>query len=632
MSSTFDKVVSLLNGAIERSGGEVSAFCPAHDDQRRSLSVTEKEGMVLIHCHAGCRTEAIVEKIGLTMADLSPSSKRGRKKAPIIAEAYEYRDERGELLYQVVRYEPKAFLQRRPDGNGGWKWNLGDVRRVLYRLPEVVKGIRNGDFVFVVEGEKDADTLRGLGLVATCNPGGAGKWRDDMSQALRGAKVVVLADNDDAGRRHAQKVVESLRGTSESVEELRLPDLPERGDVSDWVAAGGTADDLLRLVSNLEPQTQSFGVRLCNVTARSCQWLWPGYIPQGKLALLDGDPGTGKSWFCLDLAARVSAGLPMPFCDEARDPAGVLILAGEDDPRDTVRPRLLAAGGDPVRVFLPGVDPSTGIWAGGSPLQGNLEPLRRAILEMHARLIIVDPLMGFLPSNVDSHKDQDVRRVLQPLSALAAQTGATILVVRHLNKSCGTHALYRGGGTIGIIGAARVAHLLGLHPEDPNRRVLAPIKSNVGPLSRSLTFRIEGSGETACVAWEGPSELDAQALLAGHEAHRDACQLYRAEGLLLGLLADGPIAATEVYAKAERVGIHQRTLQEAKRNVGAVSRRVGFGKGSASSWLLPYLSGVLEAAAARTSHIVRKQGAVASYGEEAGNLSSDEWQADDDAA
>jgi putative DNA primase/helicase len=163
-----------------------------------------------------------------------------------IAATYDYRDERRELLFQVVRFEPKDFRPRRPSGDG-WIWNLGDVRRVLYRLPDLLAA-KPDEPVFVVEGEKDVDTLVRLGLCATTSPGGAGKWRPEYSKALDDRQVVILPDNDEPGRKHAADVTQALAGRAASVTVVELPGLPPKGDVSDWLAKGGTTAALLSMV------------------------------------------------------------------------------------------------------------------------------------------------------------------------------------------------------------------------------------------------------------------------------------------------------------------------------------------------------------------------------------------------
>ena len=163
--------------------------------------------------------------------------------APRIVAEYGYEDGSGSLLYQVVRFEPKDFRQRRPDGKGGWIWNLKGIRRVLYLLGEILTATS----VLVCEGEKDCETARQLGLAATCNPGGAGKWRDEYSETLREKSIAIIADGDEPGRKHAQQVAASLHCKAETVKVLELPDAK---DLSEWVKKGGTRDALLQLIRN----------------------------------------------------------------------------------------------------------------------------------------------------------------------------------------------------------------------------------------------------------------------------------------------------------------------------------------------------------------------------------------------
>jgi len=236
---------------VRRNGSGWIALCPAHDDRSPSLSVREGDGgRVLLHCHAGCTAEQVCAALGLTVRDLMPLRENGRHAAPVrppIMATYRYADEHGALLFEVVRMQPKSFRQRRPDGRGGWVWNLDGVRRVPYRLPEVAEAAKRGRAAFIVEGEKDADALASVGLTATTCPGGAGKWLGEYAECLRGAHVVVLPDNDEPGRKHAEQVARSLSGVAASVRVVELPDLPPKGDVSDWLAAGGNAKELKRL-------------------------------------------------------------------------------------------------------------------------------------------------------------------------------------------------------------------------------------------------------------------------------------------------------------------------------------------------------------------------------------------------
>jgi len=263
---------------IQPSGQGFKARCPAHDDRKSSLSVREgDDGRALIKCFAGCETRDILEALGMTWADLFDSGQDGdasERRDRRIVTTYDYRDDVGTLLYQVVRYEPKDFRQRRPDGAGGWLWNLDGVQRVLYRLPDLGAADQAVP-VFLVEGEKDADNLVAAGLVATTNAGGAAKWQDDFAEALRGRTVIVLPDNDDAGRRHADQMTRSLHEVAEEVKILDLPGLPPKGDVSDWLTAGGTSEELRRLAAEApawSPGAEPSGTRSSGTTAQDRTW------------------------------------------------------------------------------------------------------------------------------------------------------------------------------------------------------------------------------------------------------------------------------------------------------------------------------------------------------------------------
>jgi hypothetical protein len=177
-----------------------------------------------------------------------------------IVAKHDYYDENGELLFQVVRKAPKKFLQRRPDKQGGWIWKIGDARRVIYRLPEIIAAVAADRTIYVVEGEKDVHALERMGLVATTNPGGAGKWRADYSKYFLGADVIIIPDNDDVGEKHAKQVQAALRHIADRVRVLVLPGLPDKGDFSDWVDAGGTRADLEAMV----PVVQAANVPLEN--------------------------------------------------------------------------------------------------------------------------------------------------------------------------------------------------------------------------------------------------------------------------------------------------------------------------------------------------------------------------------
>ncbi|MGM0587097.1 MAG: AAA family ATPase [Bacteroidota bacterium] len=262
----LDRVMNALKNvgsSIRPRSNGCQAQCPAHDDKQASLSVSQgKGGKVLMNCHAGCHIEDILKALNLNFEVLFPDETDNpyrRKKKKKIVSTYDYTDEEGKLLFQGIRFQPKDFRQRQPDGKGGWIWNLRGVCRVLYKLPMVLEAKENGQPIFLVEGEKDASNLINRGLVATTNPMGAGKWDDDHTQTLEGAEVIILPDNDKPGRNHAVAVAKELLGNAKSVKILNLPGLKEKEDVTDWLMQGGSKDELLELAFNTDEFTQEDG-------------------------------------------------------------------------------------------------------------------------------------------------------------------------------------------------------------------------------------------------------------------------------------------------------------------------------------------------------------------------------------
>jgi hypothetical protein len=282
-----------------------------------------------------------------------------------------------------------------------------------------------------------------------------------------------------------------------------------------------------------------FGVRCSDIATTSVSWLWEPYLARGKLAILDGDPGTGKSFATIDLACRVSRGLPMPGASAGAEPAAVLLMNAEDDARDTIRPRVLAAGGDPerLRVFA-----SPGIGLHRAPrFPEDFDALEVAVRQTRAALVVIDPMMAFFPPDVSANNNQAISTALLPFSALAAEAGACVLLVRHLRKGGGAGAIYRGLGSIGILGAARTGLVVSRHPDDPELRVLAPSKTNIGPPGESLGFRLarNDSGQTV-VQWAGPLDVTADDLFgAGTPLRAGNRSRERASDWLKQFLAEG---------------------------------------------------------------------------------------------
>jgi hypothetical protein len=315
-------------------------------------------------------------------------------------------------------------------------------------------------------------------------------------------------------------------------------------------------------------------IRAASVKPERVKWLWPGRIPAGKVTMLDGDPGLGKSTITLDLTARLTTASPLPDGHRPDKPMGVFLLSAEDGVADTIVPRLKVAGANLELVTI--VDHVTDE-GGPRPVElptdlDRIEKYAAALLYgddddeewFTPGLLIVDPVMAYLGGEVNAHRDQDVRRVLHRLKLMAESTGMAVVAVRHLNKMTGSSALYRGGGSIGIIGAARAGLLVGVDPDDEHRRILAVSKSNLAAKPPSLAYRVVGDDlyDTARIAWDGTSEHGADDLL-GRPVERPSPQQDDAVEFLRGELAGGSRPAAELREEAKGKGLAWRTVQRA---------------------------------------------------------------------
>ena len=335
----------------------------------------------------------------------------------------------------------------------------------------------------------------------------------------------------------------------------------------------------------IETEEHQRGVLFSEMEREEVRWLWEGRIPMGNITVLDGDPGLGKSVITTDLAARVTVGRTFPDgapCGVDAGGAGVVMLNAEDSFSNTVGPRFDAAGGDPRRaVWLAEVpDETDPEHSRPISLPEDIALLESAIERVAARLVIVDPLMAFLSSYTNAHKDQDIRHVLARLKSLAERTGAALLLVRHLNKLSGGNPLYRGGGSIGIIGAARSGLIVAQDPNDPDgkRRILASSKQNLSEPTPSLAFSVASSVSAAArVEWHGESPMNATELMRASLEEEERSALEEAREFLRDELSDGPMAAKQIKLNGKREGISERTLNRAKARLKVRSIKETYG-------------------------------------------------------
>jgi hypothetical protein len=629
LDSPVERILSRLRDLKQTASGW-QARCPAHDDGRASLSLgAGTDGRALVKCHAGCTAQAVCEAVGLTVRDLMPTAdtlprpaRATGKTSPLAAPGrngkppktyptardaiadlerthgkpsatWTYRDAEGAPVGVVVRWDrPEGHKDIRPVSRHPDGWRIGGMPepRPLYDLPALAGAAR----VVVCEGEKSADAVRSLGLIATTSPHGAASASKADWSPLAGKDALIWPDHDSAGRKYAEDVASILcrldppaRVRMIHVETLAdgRP-MPRGGDAADWVAAGGTKDGLERLADAASEWTPPAGTKpgpilrcLADVEARPVAWLWPGRIPLGRITLLVGRPGEGKSFLTLDAAARVSTGSPWP--DGAACPKGsVIVIAAEDDPADTIRPRLDAHGADVRRIHL--------LW--GVRLADGERQYERLVtladlpeiedaLARHpdCKLVIVDPIGSFLGGGTDAHRDNEVRSVLTPIARLAERHGAAVLVVAHRRKGAGAYADDLALGSRAFTGVARTVWHLSRDPNDEARRLFLPGKNNLAPEGDGLAFSMVG--EPPRIAWErGAVHMTADdALAAEAQASRPgpaAEALASAREWLAEALADGPRQMRELFDEwTNGEGGSKRTLERAKGALGVVSFR-----------------------------------------------------------
>lgn len=346
----------------------------------------------------------------------------------------------------------------------------------------------------------------------------------------------------------------------------------------------------------------AFALPADEIETERVAWLSEGRLAFGKLTVLDGDPGLGKSTITLDWAARISRGLPLPGSKLIPDrPRGVIILSAEDGAGDTIRPRLEAANADLSRIYLLSMRDERGNEQ-LPDLSTHIDDIGHQVEATDAALVIIDPLMAFLGGEVNSNRDQDMRRVLSPVSAMAERTRCAVLILRHLNKASGLSALYRGGGSIGIIGAARFGLLVGKDPndQDGHRRIIAVQKCNIGPEMPGLVYQltsVEGT-DVARIDWMGESSITAGQLAAGPMNEEERAGQDEAMEWLRQALAEGAQESKLVQRDAKDAGLSWRTVESAKKKLGVEVYKEGFGKDGKWFWKLPAHSATVAAVGA----------------------------------
>lgn len=339
----------------------------------------------------------------------------------------------------------------------------------------------------------------------------------------------------------------------------------------------------VRSACKTTPKRRPHIIRLSEIQAAPVDWLWKPYLPTGMLVMLSGDPSSGKTYASLSIGASFTVGR-MPCCDVTCEPRDVAYLTVENSPEHVLRPRFNSLDGDPRRFHLLqfAIDEIEGEKSKFSAVSlSDVDLLEETLQTTKARLMVIDPIQSFLGAGVDFHRSNETRPVLDGLARLAEKHSCCILLVRHISKASTNRAIHRGLGSIDFTGAVRSELLAGSAPEDPDRRALVHIKSNVGQLGSSVGFVIDDGG----LRWTGESSLTAAAILAPEATSENVNALQEAKEYLTQALAQGRRPAKDIYEEASAMGIAFRTLKRAKNQLGLKSHKSGMN--SPWEWSLP---------------------------------------------
>lgn len=302
-------------------------------------------------------------------------------------------------------------------------------------------------------------------------------------------------------------------------------------------------------------------INMADVETKKVKFLWYPYIPYGKLTIIQGDPGEGKTTAVLQLAALLTQGAKLPEDAQEREPINVIYQTAEDGLADTVKPRLEAAGADCSKVMV--IDESE------QGLSMSDERIEAALKETNAKLVILDPIQAYLGSGVDMHRANEIRPVMKHLGDLAEKYGCAIILIGHMNKASGSKSAYRGLGSIDFQATARSVLIVGRIKDDPTCRVIAHDKSSLAPEGQSIAFRLDKDNG---VTWEGTVQITVDELLSGEPK---VTKLKCAKEFLTSYLANGPKPSTEIFEAAEAEGVKKRTLFNAKDELEISATKVG---------------------------------------------------------
>lgn len=582
------QVGELLNRlqGLKRTNSGWMAKCPAHDDKKQSLSISVgQDNRILLNCHAGCTTEAIMGRLGLSMRDLfaEPMDRPQRKQ---LVATYKYSNGAEKL-----RYSDKSFTWRQPDGKGGWTYNRQGLPHVLY-----VAGALSGA-ALVVEGEKDADNahnLLGIDAVSGEDGAGQGKWHKEYTEQLRGSVTYIIPDNDDIGKAFAQETAAALYGTAALVSVLDLatiwPEIPSKGDLSDYIAHVGKDKavegiaELMRAATPWTPEANDPFLAcfktLDNFEEQEATWLVPGWIPESQITLLAADGGIGKTSLWVNLIAAISSGqrciLDPP--EHTRKAQRVAFMTTEDSVRKKLKRKLRLAGANMGNIITPDfLQDKTGLLRG---LKFGSDEMARFVRYFKPALCVFDPVQGFVPPNIQMGSRNAMRDCMAPLISLGEETGTTFLVVCHTNKRPKAWGRDRIADSADLWDSARSVIMAGF-TGDQGIRYLSNEKNNYAALQETLLFSIDDAGQVIDegTSWKRDKEYTQDNTAATAAPKREDCKSW-----IITTLDDagGSMPAKDLEGAANTAGYSFRTLRRAKDELKQAGEVKYFQTGGAS--------------------------------------------------
>lgn len=590
---TAHDILFRLQG-VKGGHGRWTARCPAHDDRQNSLSVSEgDDGRVLLHCHTGCDLDKITAALGLTAKDLFQDKPQAR----------DYGTAEREHIYPGG--EIKKVIYRRADGskygcwfhkNGGaWAKGRGGAAPTLY-----IGGELDGA-VFVCEGEKDVDTLHGLGYSAASGMDGAGpgKWKQEYTDQLRGCSVCVFTDNDDVGRAYAAETCNALHGVASSVRLLDLstvwPEIPEHGDITDMVVefGGERARELIGqlVVSAPEwtprevptPEDPLFALfkPLEDFPEEEARWLVPGWIPAGQISVIAADGGIGKTTLWCHIIAALSNGTtcildPPGF---TREPMRIMFLTTEDSVRKKLRKKLRLAGADMKNIITPDF---AGDHSGlVHKLKFGSQEMEKVLRHFRPALCIFDPIQGFVPPRVNMGSRNEMRDCTAQLITIGEDIDTTALIVCHTNKRKGAYGRDRIADSADIWDISRSVMMAG-YTEDQGVRYLSNEKNNYAPLQETILFTIDDNEQIHAVgtSWKRDREYIIGTEQAKSAPMREDCKAFIMKELHE---AGGAMPTAELETKTKQAGFSFAAIKRAKQELKAGKAVKYFSTGSAKN-------------------------------------------------